>query len=224
MKIQFGFDDSDQSVETNIKEHVIWKNEIVIGAVRQEVIETQIITNLRVLQNNSYYFLRTLDDMMVMNQHGESQHRRHKIHSQKSVISHRNDTKTTVGDVVFVYRGKPVVAFKQIVDPISLLKLAKNARLNLISLLKTVKGNNSSRVTKKHMEIFGVSNSYPVKRTHNRSLVSSELKCTKCGELIIKDSNFCISCGYKVSFLCLECNHENPSGSSFCNNCGFALT
>jgi hypothetical protein len=38
MKIQFGFDDSDQSVETSIKEHVIWKNEIVIGAVRQEVI------------------------------------------------------------------------------------------------------------------------------------------------------------------------------------------
>lgn len=224
MKIQFGFDDSDQLLETNIKEHVIWKNEVVIGAVNQKVIETQIITNLRVLQNNSYYFLHTLDDMVVMNQHRESQHRRHKIHSQKSLTSRRDGTKTTIGDIVFVYRGKPVIAFKQIVDPISLSKLAKNARLNLISLLKTAKGNNTSRVTKKHMEISGISDSYTVKRMRNRSLVSSELKCTKCGVPIVKDSNFCNSCGYKVSFLCLECNHENPSGSSFCNNCGFALT
>ena len=223
MKVQFRFNNSDELFETNIKEHVIWKNEVVTGSKHQEVIETQIITNLRVMQNNSYYFLHTLDSMMIMNQHTEFQHRRHKTHSQRSLNSCGVDTKTTIGDVVFIYRGRPVITFNQIVDPSSLLRLAKNARMNMISSLSNVKGNIASRVPSKDMEISGGS-AYQMKRMRNGSLVSSALVCTKCGVPIVKDSNFCNSCGVKVSFLCLECNHKNPSGSAFCNNCGFALT
>lgn len=224
MKVQFRLNDSDQLFETSIKEHVIWKNEVVTGGPDQKDIETQIITNLRVSQNNSFYFLHTLDDVVVMNQHREFQHRRHVISSRRSQTSHGVDTKTTIGDVVFIYRGKPVIAFIQIVDPFSLSRLAKKARLNLISLLKTVKGNLTPRVPSKHMEISRVSTSYPLKRMRNGSLDPSVLKCTKCGVSIMKDSNFCNSCGSKISFLCLKCNHKNPSGSAFCNNCGFALT
>ena len=225
MKVPYVSSKDDLSLEINVKEHVIWENKVTAGFPRRNVIETQILTNLRVLQNNSSYFLHTLDDIVVMNQHRESQHRRHGNYPPRLGISYRTGTKMTIGDVVFIFQGKPVIAFKQIVDPHGVSGLAKNARRNLVSLLKTAeKNSNPTKVQNKDLKISRRLSPYPMNRTHYESLVSNILKCSKCGASLVRDSNFCISCGSKLSFLCSNCNHTNPPGSAFCNNCGFALT
>ncbi len=224
MKVLYRSNDSSQLFEINVKEHVIWKNEVIARAVRQKIIETQIITNLRVLQNNSYYFLHTLDDIVVMNRHRESQHRHHDTDCQRSANSHSLETRT-MGDVVFIYRGRPVIVFKQIIDPYSFSTLAKNTRINLLSLLRIAEGNiAATKVQNRALKIPRRPKAYRMKRMGDESSVSTLLKCRECAVPLVNNSNFCNSCGSKVSFLCSNCNHKNHPGSGFCNNCGLPLT
>ena len=137
MKVPYVFGRDGTSLEINVKEHVMWRNEVTVGKVHIDVIETQIITNLRVLQNNSSYFLHNLDDVLVMNHHKESQYRPQRSDSSRLAISYNKDMTTTVGDVVFIHQCKPVIVFKQIVDPFGVCILAKTVRGNLISHLKS---------------------------------------------------------------------------------------
>ena len=67
--------------------------------------------------------------------------------------------------------------------------------------------------------------------TNQRNVVEKDLiKCPNCGELINKDSHFCVNCDYhlkdgklntkrNVKFCC-ECHEEVNIGATVCTNCG----
>jgi hypothetical protein len=55
------------------KESSLWYNEITEGFFKKKVVGKQIITNYRVIYNNSEIMLKNIDDILVMNQHRVSQ-------------------------------------------------------------------------------------------------------------------------------------------------------
>jgi len=202
-------------INSSIKEQIIWKNEVKKGFLHKT--ETQTISNLRVGQNDRLFFLHILDDIIVMNRHSvsQSQYQGQRYSFRGTGVSYGygsgRSSSIIVGDVAFIYQGKPVIIFREIYDPSGVCRLAKTAKRSLVTLLNAVKKNqvkiNKPKTTKRIDTV----------ERHPRP------KCFKCGETIPNDSNFCTSCGTKLSSLCSKCNESNPEGSAFCNNCGFPL-
>jgi len=219
MALPKGWTPNQSDINSSIQEQIIWKNEITKGIFHKKVVETQTISNLRVRQNDRLYFLHTLDDIIVINQRRESQYHGQRYYYSGSGLSYGTGGSSgkTVGDVAFIYQGKPVIIFRQIYDPSGVCRLAKTAKRSLVSLLKAAEKNQAKIKREKEPKL--------IKRKDNSVTIGrhSNAKCYKCGGTIPDDSNFCTSCGTKLSSLCSKCNESNPEGSAFCNNCGFPL-
>jgi hypothetical protein len=99
-----------------LNEETIWRGHVMKGIIHKEVAEIRLITNARVTHNNTVFNLSDLDDIIVMNQHYSSQ----------------NTKGITIGDVVFISQGKPVIIFRQIRDPQGVASLANTARKTAI--------------------------------------------------------------------------------------------
>jgi Double zinc ribbon len=210
-------------------EQVIWKNEVMTGIIHRNVAETQVITNLRVMQNERSVSLADLDDIIVMNSHRESQSQgqRYYIRGARMSYGMGSSKGKTIGDVVFMYHGQPVIVFKQIVDPTGVSRLAKTARRSYITAMKAAEKVDAKLKKEKEKEI---QNYAKVQLKQNKAAtvsVSAEsgntIQCNKCGNSNPANLNFCIQCGSALSSNCSKCGHVNPSGSAFCNNCGFTL-
>ncbi|CAN5626585.1 hypothetical protein BH18THE1_BH18THE1_21060 [soil metagenome] len=109
------------------------------GIINRKVVETQVITNLHVLQNGRSIALGDLDDIVVMNQHRESQFpggRYHVRGSGKSYGTGRSSGRS-VGDIAFIYRGQPAILFEKIPDPSGVVRLAKAARKSMLQQIKS---------------------------------------------------------------------------------------
>ena len=122
-------------------EQVIWKNDVMTGIIHRKVAETQVITNLRVLQNDRAVSLADLDDIIVMNSHRESQSQgqRYNVRGFGASYGTSRSTGKTIGDIVFMYRGQPVIVFKQIPDPSGICRLAKTAKRSFVTAMKEQK-------------------------------------------------------------------------------------
>ena len=48
---------------SNQNERILWRNEVTKGIIHRTVVEVQVITNYRVLQNNFGISLKDLDDI-----------------------------------------------------------------------------------------------------------------------------------------------------------------
>lgn len=55
------------------KEEILWRNQVTEGIFKKRVVETQVITNHRIRQNDSGVMFKDIDDVVVMNQHRVSQ-------------------------------------------------------------------------------------------------------------------------------------------------------
>ena len=214
-------------------EHIIWKNDITTGIINKRIIETQVITNYKVMQNQTSISLKDLDDIIVMNSHRESQSQRSGYHARGFGTSYGTGRGTTVGDVVFMYSGRPVAIFRQIADPNGVCRLAKTARRSLMAAIKQAE--NTEVKTRKESE-RKMQNTVKIQMKQNRSSKHSttltsdslssnymQITCSKCGTSNSRGSNFCVKCGSMLSPTCSKCGRNNPTGSSFCNSCGFAL-
>ena len=209
------------------QEQPIWKNEVMTGIINRRVVETQIITNFRVLQNNNSISLSELHDIIVMNSHRESERSGYYYRH----MSYGTGRGRTIGDVVFMKGGQPLIIFKQIQDPTGVCRLAKTARRSLLSAIKQAQKEEAKLRKEQEKE----SRNYVVRKSKRQqsrysdsnNLVqvasSSKITCIKCGNSNPTNSNFCVKCGNTLISNCSKCGSNNPSGSAFCNNCGFAL-
>ena len=229
---------------TNLKygpETVIWRNDLTTGIISKKVIETQIITNLSIYLNNRSFSLISLDDILVMNQYRDSE----RMGYYGRGAGYSSGRGKTIGDVVFLYQGQPVIVFRQVVDPNGVCRLAKSARKRLLSIMKFAEKEQAKMQTEKERKMKEaqkidaqqmkikkpimktlntkeneISQTYVIKPTDTTAGIS----CIKCGNVNPSDCNFCLICGIKLSYGCSKCGNVNPSGSTFCNKCGFALT
>lgn len=211
------------------QEHTIWRNDVMTGIFNRRVVETQVITNLRVLQNDSRAIaLSDLDDIVVMNQHRESQFQGQRYSFRGTGLSYgtgRGSGKT-VGDVAFIYQGQPSIIFRNIADPSGVARLAKAARRSMIRQIKIseqmqAKLEKEQERERKRAEISQnrSGNDSPTKI----SLKAGEVMCEKCGSINPQDAKFCRICGVNITPACSQCGHLNPPGSGFCNSCGHVL-
>jgi len=220
------------------QERVIWKNDVMTGIINRKVVETQVITNLRVSQNNRSISLGDLDDIIVMNQHRESQYQGGRYYIRGSGMSYGTGRSSgkTIGDVAFIYQGQPKIIFQKIPDPSGVVRLAKAARRSMIQQIKITEKTQAKMVKEKERESqnYAKIQSKQSKRKQTTSFsksidsnapsYSTTMTCAKCGNSNPGNSNFCVKCGSLLSSTCSKCSHNNPSGSAFCNNCGFALS
>jgi ribosomal protein L40E len=207
-------------------ENPIWKNDVMTGIINRKVVETQIITNYRVIQNQTAVSLTDLDDVIVMNSHRVSESQRMGYYR----MSYGTSKGKTVGDVMFIYRGQPVIIFRQIADPTGVSRLAKTARRSLITAMKQAEKAEAKLKKEKETEMqnYGNKHARSNKQTKmpavdDQASISVQITCIKCGNSNPDNSNFCIKCGNPLSSTCSKCGNSNPGGSAFCNNCGFAL-
>jgi len=222
----------DQFPRANLGlEQVIWKNDVMTGIINRKIVETQIITNYRVIQNQTSISLADLDDIIVMNSHRESQSQRTGYYVRGFITSHGTGRGKTIGDVVFMHRGQPIVIFRQIADPTGVCRLAKTARKSFAAALKQAE---KAEARLKKENDMRMQNAVRVQAKHNRpsrhaSTISTSptdsipATCSKCGHSNPAKSNFCVRCGSRLSPCCSKCGNDNPTGSAFCNKCGFAL-
>jgi ribosomal protein L40E len=235
---------SNQNTQPNLgQEHTIWKNYVETGIINRKVVETQIITNLRVIQNDSRsIYLSDLDDIVVMNQHRESQFHGQRYSFRGTGISYgtgRGSGKS-IGDIAFIYQGQPSIIFRNIPDPSGVARLAKAARKSMIRQIKIseqmqAKLQKEEERERKRAEISQNQldrsrKESPTKVLSNGvndnvgiSLKVGEVMCEKCGSTNPQDAKFCRMCGLHMSSPCSQCGHLNPPGSGFCNSCGHVL-
>jgi hypothetical protein len=109
-----------------LNEETIWRGHVMKGIIHKEVAEIRLITNARVTHNNTVFNLSDLDDIIVMNQHYSSQ----------------NTKGITIGDLVFIHQGKPVIIFRQIRDPQGVASLANTARKTAIQNANKIQDKN----------------------------------------------------------------------------------
>src|SRR5919197_5594157 len=95
-------------------ERIVWHNELTKGFFHKQVVETQRITNYRVIQNNSQISLKDIDDIVVMNQRRISQSSHMGTYSGRYTrfgYGTSSSTGISVGDVVFMHQGRPYIIF-----------------------------------------------------------------------------------------------------------------
>ena len=76
-----------------------------------------------------------------MNSHRESQSQgqRYNVRGFGASYGTSRSTGKTIGDIVFMYRGQPVIVFKQISDPSGVCRLAKTAKRSFVTAMKEQK-------------------------------------------------------------------------------------
>jgi PsbP-like protein len=190
------FDSEGRPLSTDQPENAgdevtLWHNEITRGIFHKKVVETQEITTYRVVQNKTQILLRDLDDIIIMNQHrvSESQHTGYYsgMYYSRFGYGSGNSTSRTVGDVVFLYQGRPAIVFRQIADPYGIARLAKAERKRILGMIKATQKIQTQR-----------------QRVEKTVAKSSERKqdqalCARCGFINAKGSNYCSKCAFNLS-------------------------
>jgi hypothetical protein len=182
---------SDKHRVLTSPEQVIWSNEITKGFFKKTVVETQKITNYRVIQNSAYVGLGLLEDIVVMNQHRVSESDYYSFGGSRGSprIGTGKFKSRTIGDIAFIYQGKPYIIFRQIYDPQGVARLAKAARKTFIENKKT-----AEKLKKAKLQ----------EQQHKKERIISRATSSN-----------------KVIITCPRCGSSNPKGSKYCNNCGF---
>jgi hypothetical protein len=178
-------------------EMIIWSFPQTKGFFRTKVIQERQITNLRVIQGDSYIGLTLLDDIVVMNQHrvSNSSYASFGGGGYSPRIGTGSSSSKAWGDIAFIHNGKPFIIFRQIPDPQGVTRLAKAARKRLLEDIKVEEKMNRARLQEEEKRL----------QQQHKERISLPITST---------SNKVITCP--------RCNNSaNTEGSRFCNNCGF---
>src|SRR5215207_672481 len=202
------------------KEETLWRNQITEGIFKKRVVEVQTITNYRVLQNDRGVMFKDVDDVVIMNQHRVSQSNYMGTYYGRYVQFGTGNTQSrskTIGDVMFMRQGTPVIRFNQIADPHGVARLAKSVKRNVVQLLKIEEKKNKQLQKEKERII----KKRPLKQ--ERTQTSVVVVCYQCKYENKQGSKFCNNCGTKLQNPCPNCGKNNPENSAFCNQCGSKL-
>ena len=107
----------DDPDSPHMSESTIWSDQVTTGFFRKKVIETRYITNLRVSTNRGVVYLDQVDDIIVMNSKrtSESQYSGYSAgRYTRYGMGTAKSSSRTVGDVVFMFGGKPVITIDQV--------------------------------------------------------------------------------------------------------------
>ena len=176
-------------------ENIIWKNNVMTGIIHRKVVETQIITNFHVMQNGRSIALSDIDDIVIMNQHRESQFQGNRYHFRGSGLSYGTGRSSgkSIGDLVFIYQGQPSITFRQIQDPSGVARLAKAARRNMTQQIK-----NAERQQVKLQKEQERQRKLAEKSENQQFKNVTELICHTCQSSNPQDAIFCNKCGSKL--------------------------
>jgi ribosomal protein L40E len=185
-------------------ENIIWQNNVMTGIIHRKVVETQVITNFHVVQNSRSIPLSDIDDIVIMNQHRESQFQGNRYHFRGSGLSYGTGRSSgkSIGDLVFIYQGQPGITFRQISDPSGVARLAKAARRNMIQQIKSlekqqIKAQKEQERQRKMTE----------KAHYKQFKTETELTCQKCQSTNPQDALFCNKCGSKLDAKYIDLNN-----------------
>lgn len=223
-EIEIQYKDSSESIKTtkitpkapflSLHEELLWINHIPEGIINKHAGYLQAITNFRVFEYDyskhicSYIMISSLEDVIIMNKKTSSHTNRIGNYmgarnlNMMTGIGTSTTKLNTVGDLVFIYEGKPFIKFMQISEPDGLDKLILSAKKQLVSL--------SSNLQKQQSNSESISNDF-------------DNICGKCSTSNLRNAKFCNNCGMKLINECSKCNTINPQNSNFCNNCGMSL-
>jgi hypothetical protein len=182
-------------------ERIVWHNELTKGIFHKHVVDTQRITNYRVIHNNSEILLKDVDDIVVMNQHRVSQSSYMGTSTARYACFGYGTSRSTgisVGDVVFMYQGRPYIIFKQITDPNGVARLVKSTRKQLVSAVKAAEKLQSQS-----------------QKQLSRITTTTTTKRNTAENVSIDYDNVVANCP--------RCSGSNPKGARYCNNCGFRI-
>jgi hypothetical protein len=174
-------------------EVLLWYRIVTKGVIHQNISWIDAITNYRVFQYNfenhgaNYIILTALDDTAVTNRYRVSQGQNYgyftgyRYGSMRSGIytSRGNSKSKSIGDVVFIFNGKPLIQFNQVSDPSGVVKLAQSARKHLLGLYKI------TALGQKKNDVIHVEKIY------------SNL-CRDCNFNNPPSSKYCNQCGFKL--------------------------
>jgi ribosomal protein L40E len=193
-------------------EEVLWRNEITKGIFKKTVIEVQVITNYRVIKNDFGIMLKDVNDITIMNQHRVSQSEHMGVYSGRYArfgMGNSTSRSKTIGDVVFMIDGRPIIVFGQIADPHGVARLAKSSRKQILQRIKEIEKENYK--SQREME----------KTTKQKTVSRKGIICGQCNHNNPQRAKFCNSCGSKLEQLyCYKCGAINPPNSAYCNECG----
>src|SRR5215217_6306706 len=168
-------------------EQTLWRNEITKGIINKKVSEVQTITNYRLMRNDSGVLLKDINDIVVMNQHRASQSQYTGTstgrYARIGFGSSRSNSKT-IGDLVFIYKGRPYITFTQISDPQSVARLAKAARKQILAAIKAAE-KIEARSKKKQEK----------RPTRERNAII----CPRCNNTNPAESKYCNNCSFRLS-------------------------
>ncbi len=204
-------------------EEVLWMRTMDEGIINRHVRMLFALTNFRAIQYDfkthecGRVFLSTVDDIVVMNQHRESDSQSsgtyRRTGNYTGTSGERSTTSRIVGDVVFMADGRSMIQFSHVTDPEGLVRLAKAACDDIKEAEKKFPQRQKTEGTIRS----GAIGTAP-------QALQDQIVCPSCKQLISAGANFCNNCGAKVSYVCSKCGHTNPEDSKFCNSCGFALS
>jgi hypothetical protein len=156
--------------------------------------------------------IKDVDDITVMNQHRVSQSEHMGVYSGRYArfgMGNSTSRSKTIGDVVFMIDGRPIIVFGQIVDPHGVARLAKSSRKQILQRIKEIEKENY----KIQREIE--------KAAKQKTVSRKGIICGQCNHNNPQRAKFCNSCGSKLEQLCCsKCEAINPPNSAFCNECG----
>jgi ribosomal protein L40E len=189
-------------------ENIIWQNNVMTGIIHRKVVETQVITNFHVKQNSTSIRLSDIDDIVVMNQHRESQFQGNRYRVRGSGFSYGTGRSSgkSIGDLVFIYQGQPSITFRQISDPSGVVRLAKAARRNMIQQLENVEKQQIRDQKERERQ-----RSFKEKTENLRSSNINDRMCKGCQGYNPPDALFCNKCGSKLDVQYFDPNNVGRS-------------
>lgn len=158
--------------------------------------------------------LPMVESVVVANKRRESRsHHQGEIQGRDTSLGKYSQTQgygetesVSVGDVLFMHGGKPLVTFQGVEDPDGMAQMARSA----------------VEQARKNTRMAAKEETVPTARTTLPSQPQGA-PCKKCQSYNPEGSAFCNKCGARLNFGCGKCGHANPEGSKFCNECGEKL-
>ena len=166
-------------------EQLIWGINRKKGVFKKTVVNTMTITNYRACLDSTCIDLDKLDDIIVMNQRTVSE----STYSSIGGIARVGSGKSTfrmVGDVAFIYQGRPYIVFRQIEDPQGVTRLATSARKRLIEKIDAAEKMKKAQLQQKQQLKERISTTTPT-------------TCPRCSSTNSQSSKYCNNCGFRFA-------------------------
>ncbi|MGA9845721.1 MAG: zinc ribbon domain-containing protein [Nitrososphaeraceae archaeon] len=208
-------------------EEIVWQN-VRTDVHNKKVVDIEVLTNYRVFRYDytqhagTVILLPVLEDVLVTNQGSKGSTNSTGSYSKSanmllSSLGNYQAVSSSMGDVNFIYEGRPFITFSGLKNSYKLAALAKSLR-DQQSYVQ-IGGRVESNGKHVHPNTSQVGQT-PTPDTH---IEEQLISCKTCKNINSHGSKFCNKCGSKLENICRNCGNENPEYSTYCNQCGLAL-